>query len=508
VTTFHVVNFGCRATQADAAEIEQGLLASGCVPTERIADAQLVVVNTCTVTAAADAEARQAIAALHKQNPAARIAVTGCYAQRAPQDLAPLPGVRWIVGNSHQQEIAQLCSDGGELEAGTTAIVPVAALSSSSLLRRPAAVLRGDIFDLRDVARPQAFGGVRGHTRPTLKIQDGCNHRCAYCVIPFVRGRSRSLAPGMVLEAIRQSVRAGVQEMVLSGINLGSYGQDLAPRTALVALLRRILDETELPRLRLSSLEPMDVTRELIEFIASTERMARHLHLPLQSGSDRVLAAMRRRYRRAHYAAHVALVRKLLPEAAIGADVIAGFPGESDADHRATLEFIEQLACSYVHVFSFSARPGTAAAALPESVVASVIRTRARELRALAEGKRAQFHAQQMGKRMRVLTLETNSQKLASGTTRAVSSNALDLLVEGRWPANHWLDVEIASVAGNRLLARPVAASAFKNDLGQRGVLAVGNAEGNVDDSQPTSKFLRTPAQLERRLAAGQAHDF
>jgi threonylcarbamoyladenosine tRNA methylthiotransferase MtaB len=275
-------------------------------------------------------------------------------------------------------------------------------------------------------------------------------------VIPFVRGRSRSLAPYRVIAEITRLTEHGAQEIVLSGINLGSYGRDLAPREELANLLHRILDETSLARLRISSIEPMDVTQDMIELFATTDRIARHFHIPLQSGSDRVLAAMHRRYRAEHYARRVELIHELMRDAAIGADVIAGFPGESDADHRATCDLIEQLPITYLHAFSFSPRPGTAAAQLQENVPAQAIRERARELRAIGARKKAAFDATQIGKQLRVLTLNTEEKESTpphKEWSRAISGNYLDMRVAGRFPANQWLNVEITSSDGPRLFA-------------------------------------------------------
>src|SRR6266568_1487030 len=475
MATFYIEQFGCRATQADAAAIERQLRERGAAPAPGSAAADVVVVNTCTVTAAADAQAREAIRAIHRRNPAARILVTGCYAQRAPEELAALPGVDWVVGNSHKPEIPRLF---GELAAQrstspqSSAFVPLTLLDAEpltptrsrshvemSLARGPAKILTGNIFEQADIFSAPVFGDdagldsiVAGHTRPILKIQDGCNNRCSYCVIPFVRGRSRSLAPNEVLREIRALVAAGAREIVLSGINLGAWGRDLTPRVEFVDLLKRILDETSIQRLRVSSIEPMDVTCELVDLFAANNRVAQHFHIPLQSGSDRILAAMHRWYRAEHYARRVQLIRERLPHAAIGADVIAGFPGETEDEHDATLAFIESLPFTYLHVFSYSKRPGTAAASLPNQVPGGTIKRRARELRSLGEKKAAAFRQSQIGRTLRVLTLRSDEHD-TSGATPALSTNYLKVRVRGTHPANRWLDVCISNnEEGNYLL--------------------------------------------------------
>jgi len=443
LTTFSIENFGCRATQADAAAIERALRAGGFARVREHSDAAIVVLNTCTVTAAADAQAREAIRHVHASNPSARILVSGCYAQRAPEDLAELAGVQWIVGNSHLAEISELLSR--ELHpphpAGTetSGIIPIEALAAGemSLARGPAKILTSDIFAQSAVLTGPASAEDGEHTRPTLKIQDGCNHRCAYCVIPFVRGNSRSLAPDRVVEEVRSLIDGGAREIVLSGINLGSYGRDLAPRISLESVLRRILAETPLERLRLSSIEPMDVTEDLLKFIAREPRIAQHLHMPLQSASNRILSAMHRWYRAEHYERRIDLIREFLPDAAIGADVIAGFPDETKGDFADTAAFIERLPFAYLHVFSFSPRPGTAAAALPHQVAPAEIRARARDLRALSVKKAVEFRASQSGRRHSALTLN----RTGENWTESLTGNYLKVRIPGRHSANEWHEV-------------------------------------------------------------------
>jgi threonylcarbamoyladenosine tRNA methylthiotransferase MtaB len=473
--TFFIEQFGCRATQADGAALERQLLDCGCTSAPAPAAADIVVINTCTVTASADAQARDAIRKLHAANPAVRLIVTGCYAQRAPEELAALPGVSWVVGNSHKPQIPQL------IDALSTAapsalpvdsasdFFPAAALHSASIAPfhpvgarlAPTAtphlgnILIGDIFEQRTLLSAPVLGGEANHTRPTLKIQDGCDSRCSYCVIPFVRGKSRSLPPDTVIHEIQRLAESGYREIVLSGINLGTYGRDLSPRVEFEDLLRRILGETSVERLRISSIEPLDVTQDLIELFASTDRIAQHFHMPLQSASDRILAAMHRWYRAEHYARRVELIHERLPHAAIGADVITGFPGESEADHAATLAFIERLPFTYLHVFSFSKRLGTKAALLSSEVPGATIKCRARELRTLGEAKSAAFRQSQLGRTLRVLTLrrDTNAEPYK---TPVLSSNYLKLSVSGPYPPNLWVNVQIAR-EGTSLVSDDVA---------------------------------------------------
>ncbi|HEY6386654.1 MAG TPA: tRNA (N(6)-L-threonylcarbamoyladenosine(37)-C(2))-methylthiotransferase MtaB [Candidatus Acidoferrum sp.] len=492
MTTFHIQQFGCRATQADGAALERQLLDRGCARVSDPASAAIVVLNTCTVTAAADAQARDAIRKIHAQNPAARLIVTGCYAQRAPEELAALPGVAWVVGNSYKPQIPDLvealtASRSAETRNDffpTSALIPdsvvpfhsfvgvqyfaphLAKISHPGDSLHEANILTGDIFAHPEFLSAPIHGGESHHTRPILKIQDGCNLRCSYCVIPFVRGKSRSLPPDSVIHEIQKltveqallpvpsdppAQLSRAREIVLSGINLGTYGRDLSPQVEFIDLIRRILDETPLERLRISSIEPLDVTQDLIELFASTDRIAQHFHMPLQSASDPILAAMHRWYRSEHYARRVDLIHDRLRHAAIGADVIAGFPGETEPDHAATLAFIDRHPFTYLHVFSYSSRPGTKAANSPDHVPAPTIKRRARELRALGEAKSAAFRRAQIGRTERVLTLHRNEHTDAD-TTPALTSNYLRVKIDHAVDSNQWIDVHLSAENSQGLL--------------------------------------------------------
>jgi len=503
--TFFIEQFGCRATQADGAALERQLLDRGCASAPAATGADFVVINTCTVTASADAQARDAIRKLHAANPAVRLIVTGCYAQRAPEELAALPGVSWVVGNSHKPQIPQLIDALSAVASATSAesandFFPATALHSVSTKPFPCdatapfhavvgagfaphpaphlgKILTGDIFEQRALLSAPVLGGEANHTRPTLKIQDGCDARCSYCVIPFVRGKSRSLPPGTVIHEIQRLSQSGYREIVLSGINLGTYGRDLSPRVEFEDLFRRILDETAVERFRVSSIEPLDVTQDLVELFAATDRVAQHFHMPLQSASDRILAAMHRWYRAEHYARRVELIHNRLPHAAIGADVITGFPGESEDDHAATLSFIERLPFTYLHVFSFSKRPGTKAATLANEVPGATIKRRARELRALGESKSAAFRHSQLGRTLRVLTLRPGDDP-DPHSTPALSSNYLKVRVKGNYPVNSFLDILISAQTGTSLEGEPILSCSAHGDCR--------NSDGDLDMSLGT----------------------
>ena len=385
---FHVQNFGCRATQADGAAIESQLVARGLEQAER-GEADVVVLNTCTVTSAADDDARSAIRRAHRENPNARILVTGCYAQRAPEELAAMPGVAWVVGNSHKTSIAELIANEAPYHGGV--------LSSG--------VLAGDIFQTDAILTAPVAEATGDRTRPNLKIQDGCHNRCSFCIIPFVRGRSRFVPPDQVVEQLR-AISRNHREIVLSGINLGRWGREAGSNLRLADLIRRLLSETPVELIRLSSVEPMDFSNDLLELMASSGRIAKHVHAPLQSGSDTILRRMFRKYRPRHYAERVTLARKLMPDAAIGADVMVGFPGETDELFEESRAFIEAMPFTYLHVFTYSERPGTPAARMPGAVPMPVRKERNRVLRDLAAKKNAQFREGLLGREFTAVTLD------------------------------------------------------------------------------------------------------
>ncbi|MDR3700792.1 MAG: tRNA (N(6)-L-threonylcarbamoyladenosine(37)-C(2))-methylthiotransferase MtaB [Candidatus Sulfopaludibacter sp.] len=384
---YFVQNFGCRATQADGAALESMLSAKGLEACDDRAAAELVVLNTCTVTAEADNDVRQTIRRVHRENPAARILVTGCYAQRAPEELAAMPGVELVVGNSHKNRIADLVM-----------------LPASDLTPYHGNIHVGDIFAQRDFLSAPVEDAAGDRTRPNLKIQDGCNNRCSFCIIPFVRGRSRSAPAGQVVEQVRGLARR-YREVVLSGINLGRWGREPGGTMRLAGLIRQLLAETEVERLRLSSVEPMDFSDDLLELMAASPRIAGHVHAPLQSGCDRTLRRMHRKYRPRHYADRIRKARSLMPDAAIGADVMVGFPGETAGDFEESRAFIEALPFTYLHVFTYSERPGTPAAEHPGSVPMPVRKERNRVLRELAAAGNLEFRRRMVGRMLSAVTL-------------------------------------------------------------------------------------------------------
>src|SRR3569833_4701 len=389
-----IQTFGCRATQADGAALEAQLAGRGMPLAEAREAADIVILNTCTVTSTADEDARSTIRRVRRENPAARILVTGCYAQRAPEELAKMEGVEWVVGNSHKTQIADLMLE--------SAAVPYHGEVSGGR------ILTGDIFETRDILTApvgETDPASTDRTRPTLKIQDGCHNRCSFCIIPFVRGRSRFVSADDVVSQVR-ALAANYREVVLSGINLGRCGREAGSGMRLADLLRRILDETPIGMLRLRSVEPMDFTADLLHLMAESPRIAKHVHAPLQSGSDTILRRMHRKYRPRHYADRVLTARRLMPDAAIGADVMVGFPGETDELFEESRQIMEAMTFTNLHVFTYSERPGTPAAEMPNQVPIRVRRDRNRILRELAAKKNRAFRESLLGRDFIAVTLD------------------------------------------------------------------------------------------------------
>ncbi|HEY2019421.1 MAG TPA: tRNA (N(6)-L-threonylcarbamoyladenosine(37)-C(2))-methylthiotransferase MtaB [Bryobacteraceae bacterium] len=431
---FFIQSFGCRASQSDGAALESLLAATGLESADERSRADLVVLNTCTVTSSADDDLRQTIRRVNRENPAARILVTGCYAQRAPEELASLPGVEWVVGNSHKTRIADLVTLGSESVLSKSMAPPGTPYHGN--------IHVGDIFAQHEFLSAPVEEAGPDRARPNLKIQDGCNNRCSFCIIPFVRGRSRSAPAEQVVDQVRGLARR-YREIVLSGINLGRWGREPGSRMRLADLIRQLLAETEIDRLRLSSVEPMDLSDDLLHLMAESPRIAKHVHAPLQTGSDRILRRMHRKYRPRHYADRVLKARALMPDAAIGADVMVGFPGETDADFRESLRFIEALPFTYMHVFTYSERPGTPAAEDRDAVPVGLRRERNRELRRLAEAKNREFRERMVGRTLSAVTL------LQRGT--ALTSNFLKVDLCAEREPNTLVDLAIGSVTSDGL---------------------------------------------------------
>ncbi len=417
--TYHFVTLGCRANQADSGALQRRLQEAG----YRSADAreaELIFLNTCTVTHRADQDARRLVRHLRRLNPEARLIVTGCYVERDAPELAAIPGIDEIV---RKQNL---------LEAGSPLI------SSTQ---------EAQTYDPR-FPKP---GPDRDHTRPFVKIQDGCDCRCAYCIVPSVRGPARSLPPDIVLDQVADLIRKGFQEIVLTGIHLGCYGRKLSGSPTLAEAVQRILQLPGLGRLRLSGVEPMEFSNDLIALAAGSPLLAPHFHLPLQSGSAETLQRMRRPYSPEDYRNTVQQIQAAVPDVALGTDILVGLPGETEEQHRESLASVRELPLHFLHVFSYSPRPGTPAASwkpLPDAVV----RRRSEEFHQLADEKRTAYIQRFLGRCLRALTLRP----LADGSgTEALTGNYLTVRLPGTLlPANLWVEVRLEQADSRQILGR------------------------------------------------------
>src|SRR4051812_13713570 len=410
---YAVITFGCRVNQADSLGFEEELLASGASAVAAEA-ADIVIVNTCSVTATADQGARQTIRRVARMNPAAKIVVTGCYATRRGDELRGLPGVAAVVPNDDKPKLVALFRSGvGDGPCGA-AVEP----------------------------------GVAGRTAFTLRVQTGCDEPCSYCIIPETRGAPRSVAAERIVTEVARVAAAGFKEVALTGVHLGSYGRDLAPRTSLLSLLERLNSRADADAggvlFRISSLEPMDCPRELVDLVAESPRFAPHFHLPLQHASDAVLARMRRPYTLDYYASLLEYIRAALPDASIGSDVIAGFPGETDEEFEELTSYLERAPLTHIHVFPYSDRPGTAASAMRDKVPGVVIRERARRLRDIGHALTTRFRTSQIGTTHRALTLEDGS--------LVVTANYLKVRIPHGRARNEWVRVRLLSDHDGELL--------------------------------------------------------
>ncbi len=405
---YSIVTFGCRVNQADSLRIEEDLRARGAVEAPS-STADLVVVNTCSVTATADQGARQTIRRIARENPAARIVATGCYATRCSDEVSALPNVVRVVRNSDKFEF----------------------VTDVAQAFRPA---HGD----GPCGKP-IEPGLAGRTAFTLRVQTGCEERCSYCIIPTTRGASRSVPIADVVREVERVAAAGFKEAALTGVHLGSYGRDLAAPSSLFELLRTLDDIDADVRFRISSLEPMDCTPDIVDLVASGERFQPHFHLPLQHASDRMLRAMQRPYTLDYYRRLVDDIRARLPHASIGSDMIVGFPGETEEDFAANLEYLPTSPLTHLHVFPYSDRPGTIASSLPRKVHGSVVRERRLELRRIGADLTRRFHGAQTNTIRPGLSLEDG--------TLVLTDNYLKVRVPPGIPRNRRVLVRIEASA-------------------------------------------------------------
>jgi len=424
-----VATLGCKVNHYESAGIIEKLEAGGISVVPFSSPADVYIVNTCTVTAKTDFQSRQLVRRAHRTNPSASIIVTGCYAQTAPQELAALPGVSMVAGTEMKEKLPEIIQN----------------ITNEK-----------QQIDVSDIGLKRTFSDLPvtrfpGQTRAYLKIQDGCNAFCSYCIIPYAKGRSRSLPQKDVIRQIQNLTEAGHKEIILTGIHLGEYGHDLPFPSNLLNLLIKIEDYTKLERLRISSINPTEISDDMIDHIRSSKIICRHLHISLQSGDDSILKLMRRHYNTGLFRDLVEKLQAAIPEIAIGTDVIAGFPGEGEKEFGNTVGFIENLGLAYLHVFPYSQRPGTSASSFPDQVIKSVKKERATILRDAGNRKRIEFNSGFIGKRLSVLVEESRDKE--TGYVKGFSGNYVPVLIPGSDMslANH-----IVQVTGDHMIEEKV----------------------------------------------------
>lgn len=400
--TAALATLGCKTNQFESAALEEQLVAAGWTIVPFDAGAELVIVNTCTVTAATDSQSRNLIRRARRLNSACRVVVTGCYAQIDPAALRALPGVALVLGNAEKQDLLRLLGE----EGGETV----------------------HVSDLREAGGSvPTLTAFAERSRAFVQIQNGCNAFCSYCIIPFARGPSRSVAPELVLEQVQQLVATGYPEVVLTGIHIGGYGLDLEHSTNLTSLIELLLANSPVHRLRLGSIEPTEIPAELIELLATSPVLCPHLHIPLQAGDDAVLSRMNRHYDTNFFRTLIEKLVARIPDLAIGLDLIAGFPGESEAEFANTLALIDSLPVTHLHVFPYSKRTGTPAALMAEQVAPEVIKARAAQLRTLGSVKLDAFTRSFIGRELEVV-VEGGGK---GGVLRGISGNYLPIRFSG-----------------------------------------------------------------------------
>ena len=413
---YSIITFGCRVNQADSLAIARDLHARGAVEAPP-QDAELVVVNTCSVTAAADQGVRQTVRRVVRDNPGVRVVVTGCYATRRPDEIRELPNILHVVSNDEKDDLV-------------ARLAPVIGLPRLEDVTTAVRFGDGD-GPCGDALSP----GMGGRTALTLRVQTGCDEACSYCIIPTTRGRGRSRPLAAVVRQIEDAVASGYREIAIAGVHLGSYGRDLADGTSLTTLVRALAEWDADVLFRISSLEPMDCTPEIVDLVAASPRLAPHFHLPLQHGSNEMLRAMRRPYTAAAYVRLATTIRARIPYASIGSDVIVGFPGESSTHFAETEAVLADLPLTHLHVFPYSDRPGTTASLLGGRVDGGVVRDRGRRIRGIGHEMASRFRQSQRGLTRRALSVDDG--------WSAVTDNYLKVKLDQRHSRNEWIDVRV-----------------------------------------------------------------
>ena len=437
--TAAITTLGCKTNQFESSVMEKTLVSCGyeIVPFDQGAD--LMIVNTCTVTAATDSQSRNLIRRCHRLNPQARIVVTGCYAQLQPEAFEKYPGVALVLGNEEKHDLGKF-------------------------LQKETPEQRVQVSDICSASRPMTVPSASrtSRSRAFLQVQNGCNSFCSYCIIPYVRGRSRSLPLKTIMEKVDSLTREGFEEIVLTGIHLGHYGLDLSPSVTFTDLVAEIERNSAIRRLRIGSIEPNEISERLIDLMAASGKLCPHFHIPLQSGNDRILERMRRPYSCTFFQDLVVRINSRVTDVAIGIDVITGFPGETEQEFQNTLDFIDSLPLSFLHVFPFSVRPGTEAAGFSQQVPGGVIKERAARLRCLGEAKEKQYMNRYIGKTLEVIVEGKSGERMCRG----LAPNYLKVVFPCcREVERQSVQVRIDRIAGGELTGEAVVIQGMGEDL-------------------------------------------
>jgi threonylcarbamoyladenosine tRNA methylthiotransferase MtaB len=438
-TRFAIATLGCKVNQYDSAIIESRLRGRGMIRAEFTEKADVYIVNTCTITDRADAESLRIARRARRLNPHARVVMTGCLAQASPDVLAKASEVDAVIGLGRLDDLDRAVA----LGAGERVMVT----------------------NLRKEKAPIEIAPVTldGHTRAFLKLQEGCDQFCTFCIVPFSRGTSRSVEPRRVMAALDDLHARGFKEVVLTGVHLGGYGKDLEPPVELADLLEMVAERCPIERVRISSLDPEELSDRIVDIISSNEKFCPHLHLPLQSGDDETLARMRRRYERDYFRDRVERVMSVWPDAAIGTDLIVGFPGETGAQFESYFNFVESMPLAYFHVFPYSVRAGTTAAKFSDRVKPVEIKRRAALMRELGDRKRAEFARRLVGTTLKVLLEERGP----GGELRGYSRNYVRVSTHGPDElTNREVEVEASTVEGTQLVGEIVRPRAYGSACG------------------------------------------
>lgn len=424
--TFNIITLGCKVNQYESEAVEEIFEARGYKKKEKNAD--IYVINTCTVTNMSDRKSRQMISRARRDNPEAVIAVMGCYSQVKPEEVAAIDGVDIVLGSRNKEEVVDLCED---VLQNKGAIDKVLSLSETKTIE-----------DLQ-ISNQEAM------TRAYMKIQDGCNMYCSYCLIPYARGNISSRDMESIKEEAKRLAQNGYKEIVLTGIHVSSYGKDLKNGTSLIDVIEEVAKTKGIERIRLSSMEPRHITRDFLERMKATGKACDHFHLSLQSGSDKILKAMNRKYDTVLYKEKVAEIREVFPNAGITTDIIVGYPGESEENHKETINFVNEIKFSKTHLFKFSPREGTPAASMGEQVNGNIKKARLHELEKIEEANRKEFLEKQIGK---VLSVLIESKSDLEGYAGGYSTNYIKVNIKKDIPANTIVNVKITEIIDDELV--------------------------------------------------------